>query len=448
MRCKRIFACMISIVMTMGMCSCKSDGKTEEYSEIMKAEDVIISTGTDVPESEEMKDKTSEITTTSAVSSTSITTTSKTTVVTSKTKKTSTTSVKPVSIVKNNSNNNSNNSVSGGSSNKKTTTKPVTTTATKITTTTTTTVYIAPEDVDKYIDFGTVSSGDGYTFDGSTLNIFEPGTYHLSGTLVGMIYINVSNDDKVKLRLNGVGIENTGAPCIQVDNADRVTVNAVSGSSNSLMCYGTNARADAAIFSKDDLKIKGNGSLYVFCDNEHGISCNNDLEIEECQLTVDAEKTGINSHKSIMIYSGSIDTNGDNCGIRCRDYIEIIDGYVSSCGGKKTGADRGGIISDTGNFFITGGTVIAVGMNQTIPNGQVSAVFSFPSTMTKDNVVGISVAGASIASAVPNKKFTCALISDPSLYIGAVCDVWLSDAFYDNFTLTDTVTVLSLDGVE
>ncbi len=446
MRCKRLFACMISIVMAMGLCSCKSGDNTEEYSEIMEAEDVIISTGTDVPESEELEDEISEVTTTSAASSTSVLTTTKTTDVTLKTNKTSTTAVKPVFTVKNNNKNNSNNSASGGSSNKKTTTKPVTTTST--TTTTTTTTYIAPEDIDKYVDFGTLSSGDGYTFDGSTLNIFGAGTYHISGSLAGMIYVNVGNDDKVKLRLNGVGIENTGAPCIQVDNADRVIVNAVSGSSNSLVCYSTNAEADAAIFSKDDLKIKGSGSLYVFCDNEHGISCNNDLEIEECQLTVDAEKTGINSHKSIIVYSGSIDTSGDNCGIRCRDYIEIVDGYVSSCGGKKTGADRGGIISDTGNFFITGGTVIALGMNQTIPNGQVSAVFSFPTTMTKDNVVGISVAGTSIASAVPNKKFNCALISDPSLYVGAVCDVWINDAFYDNFTLTDIVTVLALDGTE
>ena len=292
-----------------------------------------------------------------------------------------------------------------------------------------------------------IADGDGYSYDGATLYISSPGTYHLTGTLNGMIYVNVGNEDKVKLRLNGVGIVNTGAPCIQVDNADKVTVNVIDGSSNYMECYSTNAEGDAAIYSKDDLKIKGFGSLYVFCDNEHGIACNNDLEIEETNLTIDAEKTGISSHKSILITSGNVLTNGDNCGIRSWDSIYISGGIVTACGGKKAAVDRGGIISDTGNFYIEGGTVFAVGMNQTIPGGQNTALAVFPSVLTKDNTVGVSVDGMSLASALPNKKYNCILISDPNLYGGATCDIWLNDAFYDNFLVNDGVTQVTLDGV-
>ena len=445
---KKIIACMVYLAMAAGLCGCNGKSEDTEYSEKITAKEIEIAEGTDVPEADDSEDETSEFTETAPVT-TSVpgsSLSSETTVTTSKTTAASTTSKKAVTTVKKtvyvNGGGNSNKGGNAVTDAPKTTTKKTTTAATTVT------EPVAPEDVDKYIDFASASSGDGYTFDGITLNIFSAGTYHLSGGLTGMVYINVSNEEKVKLRLNGVGIENTGAPCIQVENADKVTVNAVSGSSNYLKCYSTNAEGDAALFSKDDLKIKGEGSLYVFCDNEHGISCNNDLEIEGCQLTVDAEKTGITSHKTISIYSGIINTNGDNCGIRSRDYIGIEGGYVAACGGKKTGADRGGIISDTGNFCIAGGTVIAVGTNQTVPYGQNAAVFSFPEVIPKENTLAVSVNGMTLASVQPNKKFTCALISDPNLSIGALCDVWLADVWYDNFTLTDGITQAALDGMQ
>lgn len=469
MKLNRMFACAMSFVMLMSFCACGGSDETAEDTEQIVAQKVTIVTGDDKPEIEDMKDDVTSTSVTTTVSSgkTEInSTTAATTVSAKNAATTAATTKKNQTTVKNNSSSSNSNS-SGGSSNSngnsssggnsssvkttaatKATTTTTTTTTTTVTTTTTTTEYIAPEDVDKYVDFAVAGDGDGYTYDGVTLNIFSAGTYHLTGQLVeGQIYVNVTNEEKVKLRLNGVGIVKTGAPCIQIDNADKVTVNVVDGSSNFLECYTTNAEADAALYSKDDLKIKGGGYLYVFCDNEHGIACNNDLEIEECELMVDAEKTGISSHKSILISSGLITTNGDNCGIRSWDLIEINGGMITACGGKKSEADRGGIISDTGNFYINGGTVMAVGMNQTIPIGQTSAVFSFPTVITKDNIVGVSIDGMSLATATPNKKYSSVLISDPSLYIGGTLDVWLNDAHYDNISLTDAVTQAILDGV-
>ncbi len=448
MKWNRMCAYALSFAMLMGLCACGGD-ETAEDTEKIVAQKVTIVTGNDVPEIEDTETSAGSGSVTTAAKSTS-TTTAASAISTSKTTAAGTTAAttKKVQYAGGNSsggssgggNISSGNNPGGGAA---ATTAPKATTVT----TTTTTEYIAPEDVDKYVDFSAVSSGDGYTYDGAVLNISAPGTYHLTGELTGQIYVNVGNEDKVKLRLNGVGIVNTGAPCIQIDNADKVTVNVVDGSSNYLECYTTNADADAALYSKDDLKIKGMGYLYVFCDNEHGVACNNDLEIEECELVVDAEKTGISSHKTIFINSGNIITNGDNCGIRCWDYIEIAGGSVVACGGKKSAADRGGIISDTGNFYINGGTVFAVGMNQTVPIGQMSALVAFPEVLTKDNVVAVSIDGVSLASAVPNKKYSTILISDPTLYSGGVCDVWLNDAHYDNFTLVDGVTQVTLDGV-
>lgn len=458
---KRLLACFISAAVAMGLTACKNDDELKEYSEMMAADDMVISTGVDPTEESEKETEeisgteVSTVSTSLAAESTLVSTLSsnKSSSVTTTKKAASTTraagnasimnSNNNNSSKNNNSNKNNNNNSNGGSASTSKTTAAQTTVHIE-----TTTEPIAPEDVDKYVDFGSGQiNGDGCSFDGSVLNIFSPGTYNITGQLYGLIYVNVGNEDKVKLKLNGVSIENTGAPCIQVDNADKVTVHAVSGSSNYIVCSATNEACDAAIFSKDDLKVKGEGSLFVSCDNEHGISCNNDLEISECQLTVDAEKTGINCHKSIVIRSGNIVSNGDNCGIRCRDYIEISDGIVTACGGKKTGADRGGIISDTGNFLIQGGTVTALGMNQTIPNGQMCALFTFPEDIPKENTLGVSVNGLSIASVTPNKKYRCVLVSSPAFGFGAVCDVWLNGSHYDNFELTDIATQSALDGV-
>ena len=472
MKLNRMFACAMSFVMLMSFCACGGQDEADDDTEQIVAQKVTIVTGDDKPEIEDNDTESTTSVTAAAVSSDktgNITTTTVTTVSSGKTAATTAaTTKKNQTTTKNNSSNSGGNSSSGNSSNSsggssnnssggnsssvKTTAATKATTATTTTTTTvtttTTTEYIAPEDVDKYVDFAVAGDGDGYTYDGVTLNIFSAGTYHLTGQLIeGQIYVNVTNEEKVKLRLNGVGIVKTGAPCIQIDNADKVIVNVVDGSINFLECYTTNAEADAALYSKDDLKIKGGGSLYVFCDNEHGVACNNDLEIEECELMVDAEKTGISSHKSILISSGVITTNGDNCGIRSWDHIEINGGMVTACGGKKSEADRGGIISDTGHFYINGGTVMAVGMNQTIPIGQTSAIFSFPTVITKDNLVSVSIDGMSLATATPNKKYSSVLISDPALYIGGTLDIWLNDAHYDNMTLTDPVTQAILDGL-
>jgi hypothetical protein len=336
---------------------------------------------------------------------------------------------------------------SGGTQKSTTTTKKATASNKSTTAATTAATEATGEDAVRSIDFSVAQSGNGYTYDGSVLSISAAGTYSLTGSLSGMISINVSSEEKVKLRMNGVSIVNSGAPCIQVDNADRVILTVEDGTSNVLECYSTNSDGDAALFSKDDLKIKGGGALTIFCDNEHGISCNKDLEIEDCDLTVDAEKTGIISHKSILIRSGNISASGDNCGIRSRDLIDITGGNVTACGGKKTGADRGGIISDTGNFLIEGGTVFAVGMNQTIPSGQNAAWISFPQTISKENSVGVSVDGMLLASTIPNKKYSCVLISDGSLYGGGTCDVWIADTYYDSFVLEDGVTQAILDGI-
>lgn len=285
---------------------------------------------------------------------------------------------------------------------------------------------ILPEDTEKYLSLSDgVMQGEGIVVSGNVIWIQAAGIYHVSGEWNGSICVQVGEEDKVKLRLEGVSIQSQGMPAIQVQNADKVTVTVVEGTNNYLTVYGTDAENDAAIYSRDDLTIKGNGYLEVFCDNEHGIACNNDLEIENSTLSVTAEKTAIFAHKSILISGGTITAIGDNTGIRCKDRITITGGNVIASGGKKADAERGGLISDTGALSIEGGMVLAAGKNNTNPNAmqpvmQLQSLQGIP----KEHTVAFCVNGMETVSLVTHKNVTNFLFSCSDLMMGSNVDIY------------------------
>lgn len=285
---------------------------------------------------------------------------------------------------------------------------------------------ILPENAEKYISLSDgFMQGDGIVVSDSMIFIQAAGIYHVSGEWNGSICVQAGEEDKVKLRLEGVSIQSQGMPAIQVQNADKVTLTAVDGTNNYLTTYGTDAEKDAAIYSRDDLTIKGNGSLEVFCDNEHGIACNNDLEIENGILSVTAEKTAIFAHQSILISGGTITATGNNTGIRCKDWITITGGYVVASGGKKADAERGGFISDTGMLSIEGGTILASGKNNTQPNAvqpvmQLQGLQGIP----KEHTVAFCIDGMEKIHFVTHKNVTNFLFSCPDLMIGSNVDIY------------------------
>ena len=151
------------------------------------------------------------------------------------------------------------------------------------------------------VDMSTLSvSGDGASVSDNTLTISKGGVYTLSGknSDAGIV---ISTDDKVKLKLNGVNITSSGAPVIYVENADKLYIDTEDGTDNSLV---SNAADTAAIRSKDNLKIKGGGTLNI-TSADNGIKCSDNLKIT-------AVGDGIDSSSIANISGGTIDitTNG------------------------------------------------------------------------------------------------------------------------------------------
>lgn len=174
------------------------------------------------------------------------------------------------------------------------------------------------------VDMSTLSiSGDGASVSDNTLTISKGGVYTLSGKNSDASIV-ISTDDKVKLKLNGVNITSSGAPVIYVENADKLYIYTEDGTDNSLV---STAADTAAIRSKDNLKIKGGGTLNI-TSADNGIKCSDNLKIEGGNINIDAKADGINVNDTFEMTDGNLKITAVGDGIDSSSIANISDGTI------------------------------------------------------------------------------------------------------------------------
>jgi hypothetical protein len=272
-----------------------------------------------------------------------------------------------------------------------TTTEPTDPDTTTTTTTTTTDVDI--EVVQDAVSFKFNSSGvtaydengeevDSQMVKGTIVYITVPGEYSFEGSCdEGQIYVDVDKttyaDGAVTLNLQGLTLSNSTTSPIYVASVDDVCeISAKKGTSNVISDGTSYTNADdgvGAIYSKDDLKFKGKGTLVVNGNCEDGIVSKNDIRIWNGDITVNAVDDGIRGKDSVRIgdpdtleanggdgdYSNlSVTvnaTNGD--GIKSTNYEDEGDGKININGGTITiNAYSDGIQAEQ-EININGGTI-------------------------------------------------------------------------------------------
>lgn len=173
--------------------------------------------------------------------------------------------------------------------------------------------------MDTYIvldDDKTAINGNGAAYSDGIVTISEPGSYSLKGTLSeGRIIVSTAKEDKkVKLFFNGVNITCTGTSPLFIDSSPEDTVivlmddsvNSLTNSADgSLLTYSTAADA-AAIYSVDDLLIKGTGTLNITSDLGTGILFTDDIEIKGGILNITAVDDGITGKEDADIEGGTV----------------------------------------------------------------------------------------------------------------------------------------------
>lgn len=221
-------------------------------------------------------------------------------------------------------------------------------------------------EADTTIEFGSsiTINGSGATIDGNTITITQGGTYSLSGTLSdGQLIVNAGDLDQVKLLLNGVNMTSSTSAPIYIMNADKTTLTLVEGTENIITdatsYHYEDASIDepnAAIFSKDDLKIDGTGTLIVNANYNNGIASKDDLSIKNGTITVNAVNNGIKGKDSIEIENGTFIINSGGDAVKSDNTTDTTKGYITINGGTFDLVATGDGIQAETNLLINAGT--------------------------------------------------------------------------------------------
>jgi hypothetical protein len=210
--------------------------------------------------------------------------------------------------------------------------------------------------------------GEGATVDGSTVTITSAGTYSISGSLAdGQIIVNSDDEETVGLLLNGVNIHSsTSAPIYVISAAEAVVIlgdnteNHLSDGDTHVFANADEDEPNAALFSKADLTIYGNGSLTVAGNYNDAIASKDGLEIAGGTITVSSVDDGIRGKDYLIVKSGNIQVTAQGDGLKSDNEDDATRGYISIEAGVINITCGGDAIQAVTNVWISGGDLTIV----------------------------------------------------------------------------------------
>jgi len=186
-----------------------------------------------------------------------------------------------------------------------------------------------------------------------------PGAYYVTGESSDFqVVVNTpgtENEGNTGIYLYNATLKSSNAP-ILVKNADKAVLHLVKGTTNKIedgngnhvftTVNGKQDTAKAAIYSKDDLNIKGAGKLTVTGNFKNGIQSSNDLKIKNGDIMVVANDNGLKGKGSLQISGGTLNITAkagdglesDECeevNGECKSYVDGK-GVVELLGGNIT----------------------------------------------------------------------------------------------------------------
>lgn len=207
-------------------------------------------------------------------------------------------------------------------------------------------------------------SSNAVSIKNKVLTISVDGVYVFSGIGNGQIVVDAAKTAKVQIVLNGAHITCETSAAIYVRQAAKTFVTAAQGTSNTLQTTQQfvavdQNNVDAAVFSKDDLTINGNGALMVNCLQGHGIVSKDDLVCASVNLTVTSQKSALNANNSVRIASGTYNLTAGTDGIHCAHDTDSALGYIFVAGGNFVIESQSDCIEASGQLQFMGGTLNA-----------------------------------------------------------------------------------------
>ena len=187
-----------------------------------------------------------------------------------------------------------------------------------------------------------------------------PGAYYVTGEASDFqVVVNTpaaENEGNTGIYLHNATIKSSNSP-ILVANADKTVLHLVKGTTNVVedgngnhvftKVNGEQDTSKATIYARDDLNIKGAGTLTVKGKFKNGIQCSNDLKIKNGNITVEAEENAIKGKGSLQISGGTLNlTAKKGDGLESDECEEAQDGSCKNIiEGKGIVDIRGGNVT-------------------------------------------------------------------------------------------------------
>ena len=194
-----------------------------------------------------------------------------------------------------------------------------------------------------------------------TLHITKGGDYSLTGNKQDVMITVDAKDQIVNLTLAGVTVANTKGPALYVASAKQVNLILAKGTQN-ILSDGTSytlsdgtSHLDAALFSRSDLHLSGEGSLTVQGNCKHGIVSKDDLVITSGRYHIQSKNVALEGKDCVTIGGGTFTLKAGTDGIRATNTENPNKGEVSVQGGTLTvTAGNDGVQAAT-NITVAGG---------------------------------------------------------------------------------------------
>lgn len=253
------------------------------------------------------------------------------------------------------------------------------------------------------IDLSNPTATDGVTVSDGVITITKAGNYKLTGTYSGQVKVEAADSDMVRLILDNATITNSTGAAINVVEADEVVIYTASGSTNTVSdgsSYSDTASGspDAAIYSKSDLTLAGEGTLKVEGKYEEGIHTTDGLVIASGTLEVTAANTGIKGKDYVDILDGTVTVTATKDGIKATNDTDGNRGWVRLSGGTvNISAGDDGFKAER-VLEISGGTLNITESNEGIEAQYINILDGTVNVTSSDDGINASYSTTSTSS--------------------------------------------------
>lgn len=244
---------------------------------------------------------------------------------------------------------------------------------------------------------------------GGEVMITAPGAYEISGRLDdGYVKVDSPGAGGVSLILTGADISNSTNSPLQIAAADEVVIVLADGSRNRLADATRYVHPDpqadepnAALFSKSDLIIRGNGSLTVQGNANDGITSKTNLVIESGTIVVNSVDDGIRGKDSLVITGGNITVTAQDDGLKSDRQAAGKGRIAISTGTVQVSAGDDAIRSEN-MLAISGGSVTVTESYEALESRQITISGGTVDVTARDDAINAVEEGVPEFAVAPN----------------------------------------------